>query len=69
MNFVLNLATVTSMSIVPLSDACCIASASVIKKSLAASERRRLDIAQARNLWIHRRTPFFLQVRQPAGVH
>jgi transposase len=38
---------------------CSIASASAIKKTLAASDQRRLDIAMARHFWIHRRMPFF----------
>jgi transposase len=42
-----------------MSGACCIASGSVIKKTLQASEQKRAEIRQARELWITRRKRFF----------
>jgi transposase len=42
-----------------MSGACCIASGSVIKKTLQASEQKRAEVRQARELWITRRKRFF----------
>ena len=48
-----------SSSIAPMSDGFSTGLASVIKKSLAASEQRRPEIARARDLWTGGRRPFF----------
>lgn len=42
-----------------MSDVCCTAWGSAIKKTLQASEQQRPDIRQARELWIKRRKRFF----------
>ncbi|WP_235942974.1 IS630 family transposase [Ochrobactrum soli] len=47
------------MSIVPVSGGFFTGLASAIKKSFAASEQRRPEIAKARNLWVRGRRPFF----------
>ena len=59
MSCVSNWRAAESASTAPMSGACCIASGSVIKKTLQASEQKRAEIRQARELWITRRKRFF----------
>ena len=62
MSFALNWPGVASLFTAHRWAVCYTASASATKKSLAASEQRRSDIAKARYLWISGRRPFFCKL-------
>ena len=62
MSYAWNWPNVASRFIAPPWGDCSTGSASAIKKSLAASEQLRPDVARARHLWINGRRPFFCRL-------